>query len=565
MILYYLLLAQITTHAVQLRIYDEPYMPYHVLLRFGKASRVELRLAIDTQDTTEIELWGSSHTWYQAGDLRLLDQAVRHPRCPRSNEHGYLMYSTTLKRDLFVCGGGAARQYGVHGSFPIGTRSSLMVLYPRIQLDWLRLHLGECTPEHNSPSFAFGCDVSNTSRAGGLCLAQTTIHQMDNSTRTHQMQLFDESQLAVFDEYTYTMLSRNGTSNKWISVWGQKIFMVYFENEYTFSFNMRSSSSSFSLGHGLLRAHSVCVMRDTGRASLVSTSVNTEIDVYVCVFIVTVMIILFFLNRSPLFVNNEHVAQTIILECVYHGICTSILADHLQSYWALNLLHVTAILSSVLSFTTLLTYWTAKSNFHKLAHQITRDTHCVVTLPFLLNRFSSSITVCLTHVVLMCFGSYNIVFLLSRTLADMVYTGNMQDVVYWLSLLSCSVVCINLYTQWSYAFVATHMYLLDQDTPFSFHGSALVLLVTLSEICTSMSLKKETDGTVVLETNSHVVAKHTLKSMKRASESHSKDAELGQALIDSTRLLERTGVQKVARRRVYPAAMSARKIMKPLN
>ena len=255
--------------------------------------------------------------------------------------------------------------------------------------------------------------------------------------------------------------------------------------------------------------------------------------------------------------------RTIILECAYHGICTSMLTNHLE--WTFAPSHVSAVTSSVLSSATLVAHWIAKTNFHKLAHQIMRDLHCTIAVPYLLAKVHSSITVCSMHVVLMCFGMYNVVFLLSRTFADIVYTGNIADVVYWLSLLSCSAACVNLYTQWLWAFDGIHLHLLDQDTPFSLHGSLLVLLVTISEICTNVSLKKETDGTLVLQTNSHMVAKHTLKSMKQASEAHSKDTELGQTLIDSTKLMMPAGVKKVARRRVYPATVSARNIMQPLG
>ena len=596
---------------VELRVYDEPYVPYYVLLRFGKRTRVETKLALDSVDTTEIELWGSPRTWHQSGDLRLLDQAA-HPRCPRPNERAYLMYSTTLKRDLFVCGGGAARRYGVHGSLPIGARGSLALLYPSMRLEWLRLRLGECGARHTTEAaddaapatsdfFEFPCAVSDASRAGGVCSTNATVRRMDGTEREYERaQVFDESKVAVFDEETYTSLSRDSYWNdhdKWISVWGRKVHSSYFKNQHTLGFDMRSAATGFGFGHSLLRTHSLCVSHghgdgDTGerRASLVAVEVNTEVDSRTCVFVVVVLLSLFFLNRGTVFAaDGRQKLSTIALECVYHGVCASVVASDLllsELSWEWDWLRTSAAVSSALATSTLLTYhWGGgsdhKSNFQKLAHQIVRDTHCVVALPFLLSGVSSDVTVCLARTILVCFGCYDLVFLLSRALADLVYTADFRDLAYWVAFAACASLGVHLYARWVDVAADVHSYLLDQDTPFDAHTSMLTLLLAASELCTSVALAKdETTGRLQLRTNSHVVAKHTLLSMKRASQTHARDAELGKTLIarptgptglagptpasDGTRNAVPVGARSVTRRRIYPA-MSARAMLKPLH
>jgi hypothetical protein len=533
-------------------------------MRFGKSSRIELKLAIDSIDTTEIELWGNPASWLATNDLQLLDKHSQHPRCPRENEQAYLLYSTTLARDVFVCGGGAARAYGANGAFPIGMRSSTALSFPVLELGRQHMTLGKCTYATQNTHIVH-CNASTNERAGGMCLTKMTLGTTQHHMKNTSIQVFSSDRHAVFDDTLYHDILRT-TKPQWISLFDNtRIHLREFTQvskktqRGVFDIYAKKYKSAESFGDTLTKHFSFCMRYQEETLTFIPNTKANDVDAYTCVFTSIVLFVLFATNNSN--------TPSTMFECIYHGLCVAMITRHVTTYstWV-AISPIALIMLSTLSIFSLLPVSKAQP-YDMLIRKLVFNTHCVAAIYCALSVFKPSTTLCIVNAILFCYGCYNGYFMLSRTIADAVFEVQFTY-MHVLALLSSIATGMQLYVCWIDIDAKIHMFLLQQDTPYDSLGWAFLILLVVSENSTSSRFVLNKSGSLELHTNSHVMATHTLKSLQTSSAKHDKDVELSSVFLLANRSASNEAVlpvsssKQVARRRVYPKSHS---ITRPMH
>lgn len=558
-----------TIAASTLRVYQKEHIKPHIILRFGKSLRMERHLALDSEDVTEVELWGNPSSWLPTNDLQLLDNGITHPRCPRENEHAYLLYSTTLAKELFVCGGGAVRSYGLHGAFPIGMRSSTTTLVSMIEIGRQHITLGSCASA-TSKSLTTPCDSSQHSRAGGLCLTNITL-QTKQTKHTSRMHVYSTNPRAMLEDTTYHALLRNTTtSHTWIELFhGTRISLTEFiqtsatTKRNIFDVRLKKVTDDASLGNALLNHFEFCMNYDQESMTLTLNTLKHDVNVHTCVLISIILLLLFATNNN----KNDNVIKT-MLQLVYHGICVGMVTK--KSFAYQSWMAVAPIVHIVLSAFSVISLLPTQSThpYKVFVQKLIFNMHCVGAIYCTLSEFDGSITLCIVNTIVFCFGCYNGYFMLSRTFADAIFESSITPTHAW-AFASSITIGVQLYVYWISIDEQIHMFLLQQDTPFDSLSMLMLILLIISENSTSSRLVKTKHGLIQLHTNSHVTATHALKSMRNTAENHTKNVELSgiNALLlqntnDTSILPVSSAKKQVTRRRVYPKAHT---ITRPLH